>query len=97
MKRFKYCGDVNIEYGGYFYSAAEWRRGYADVVRVTPCSDAGAQNNCYWIDELTVIIPDTPDKLRQTLRCIGMDLDKDGYRPLKRAGELQENGIWTKR
>lgn len=78
MKRFKYCGDINIEHGGYFYSAAEWKHGYAEAVRVVPCSDAGAQDNCYWIEELTVLIPDSNEKLLDVLKVCGWSVDGNG-------------------
>ena len=80
MRRYTYVGDVNIEHGGYFVAVTreEYAQGYANVVRVTPCSDAGAQDNCFWINELTVIIPKDAEKMAQTLRCVGWHIDEQG-------------------
>ena len=49
-----YTGDLHIENGGTFYNLKNWDWGYAEFVRCTPCSDAGAADNCYWIDRGTV-------------------------------------------
>jgi hypothetical protein len=78
MTRYKYCGDINLDHGGYYFRAPEWKYGYADVVRVTPCSDAGGQQNAWWIERLTVNAPDNDDDLRQVLAVIGMTLDPKG-------------------
>lgn len=71
----KYSGDVNIQNGGYFFSLGDWQDGYADVVRVMPCSEGGGQDNCFWVEELTVHVP---DDLSQTLLCLGLALDAQG-------------------
>ena len=57
--RWRYSGDVNLEQGGVFYNLAGWSNGYADAVRVTPCSDGGGQDNAFWVEALTVIIPES--------------------------------------
>lgn len=33
-----------------FYRLDEYANGYVDCVKVTPCSDAGAEDNRYWIE-----------------------------------------------
>lgn len=78
MARYKYCGDVNLEYGGYYYRAPDWQHGYADAVRVQPCSDGGGQDNAWWIERLTVLIPSDEAELRKVLAVIGMVLDAKG-------------------
>lgn len=68
-----YMGDVNIEHGGYFYSVAELdRNGYADAMRVTPCSDADGPDNVYWLEVLTV---NPRDDMRLAYDCIGIEAD----------------------
>ena len=73
--RMYYNGDVNIEHGGYFYNLENIEWGYAECVRVTPCSDAGAPDNCYWIELLTVNIPDKADKIKSALDSYGYDVE----------------------
>lgn len=51
-----YKGDINPECGGFFYTLENVKFGYADAVRVTPCSDAGGPDNCFWLDVLSVNI-----------------------------------------
>lgn len=51
-----YMGDINIEYGGYFYNLATFEDGYVEVVRVQPCADAGGPDNMFWIEQLSVNI-----------------------------------------
>jgi hypothetical protein len=53
-----YSGDLNIEHGGFFYTLDNFDRGYVDAVRVTPCSDAGGPDNVFWIECLSVLIPE---------------------------------------
>lgn len=50
-----YTGDMDITCGGTFYNLAAFRKwGYAQAVRVTPCSDAGLADNEFWVETLTV-------------------------------------------
>jgi hypothetical protein len=70
--RIFYMGDRNIENGGYFYTLENMKWGYADVVRVTPCSDAGAADNCYWVESLTVNIREKPEELKRVLDTCGI-------------------------
>jgi len=60
MTRYQYNGDVDVENGGYWASTGpeERRYGYSSVVRVTPCADAGGPDNMFWVETLTVNIPD---------------------------------------
>lgn len=68
--RLHYSGDINIEYGGMFYTLKDWKWGYVNVVRVTPCSDAGGPDNCFWVDRLTVNIREG-EKLRPIIETMG--------------------------
>lgn len=82
MRRLFYSGDRNIEYGGYFYSLDGWQWDYVSAVRVTPCSDAGGPDNCFWVERLTVNIRDGL-QLDWVMGCVG--LDREQLRKLSRA------------
>lgn len=74
MAKFWYSGDVNVEHGGTWFAInkKDWDDyGYCSAVRVTPCSDAGAQENAWWIEELTVIKPENDQKLKSVLDTCG--------------------------
>lgn len=49
--------------------------GYADVVRLTPCSDAGGPDNIYWLECLTVFGLNDPDRLRYASECCGWEVN----------------------
>lgn len=69
-----YNGDMDLEYGGYFYKPVpgdDW----VEAVRVTPCSAAGCQDNCWWVDNGTIVIPHD-HRLQGALKCLGIDLDE---------------------
>lgn len=72
-KRVFYTGDVNAEYGGLFYTLADFAHGYANAVRIQPCSDAGAADNCYWVEQLSVHFPSDPAELASAFDCCGID------------------------
>lgn len=74
MKRWQYVGDMNIEHGGFFWRCLDWKHGFVEAVRVMPCSDAGAQDNCYWVETLTVILPGDKE-LPVVLRVCGFELE----------------------
>lgn len=69
-KRWHYEGDINLEYGGFY-----WREmGLPDcveVVRVTPVSDAGGPNNVFEI--CTGSISLSPANLKGALSCCGFE------------------------
>ena len=69
--RWKYSGDVSLRNGGYFYDTSNIQYHYVDVVRVQPCSDAGGPDNEWWIESLTVNLPETDEALRIILRTCG--------------------------
>lgn len=73
MRNINYFGDINIEYGGTYYDPET-----LDAVRVTPCSDAGAADNCYWVEELTIIIP---QDTASVLACAGYTQEQIAEHP----------------
>lgn len=72
-KRVYYSGDVNLEYGGVFYSLANAQYGYASAVRVTPLSDAGGPDNQFWIEPLTINFKRDALQTKSMLACIGLE------------------------
>ena len=78
-----YRGDINPEYGGVWYRLDNVQYGFADCVRITPCSDAGLPNNQFWVEILTVSLPDDDKMLRTVLDVCGRtvnDLPEDDSR-----------------
>ena len=71
MPRWHYFGDINLEYGGFFYRTDQWQHLYADVVLVTPCSDAGLPDNQFWIENL-VVEPKAQEDLQDALEMGGL-------------------------
>ena len=69
-----YHGDLNPEHGGYFYTLKDGANGFAAVVRITPCSDAGLAENEFWIERLTVNFPDNESEETEVLSVIGVTL-----------------------
>jgi len=77
--RWQYVGDVNLEYGGWF-----WRipkpgplEDYVDAVEVIPCSDGGGPDNLFEITSGSVYIPRDNGKRRATLKSMGLSMDED--------------------
>lgn len=77
-----YNGDVNPEYGGLFYTLETVKLGYVDIVRITPCSDAGGPDNCFWIDVLNVNIERCQDDIDKATSDCGWT---DEYRSSSKA------------
>jgi len=77
MGDWEYIGDVNLEYGGVFIrlNEADWNApyGYCDALRITPCSDAGLQDNAYWIEALTVLRWRDENEKASILSCVGAE------------------------
>lgn len=69
-----YHGDLNPEHGGYFYTLSDAEYGYASVVRITPCSDAGLAENEFWIERLNVNFPGDEIEEAEVLSVIGLTL-----------------------
>jgi hypothetical protein len=74
----KYRGDLNIEYGGYFYNdeGPDSMPDYIEMVRVTPASDGGGPDNLFLIEKGSVYIPvDRPATLKSAADCCGWTYD----------------------
>ena len=82
-KRYTYRGDGNPECGGYLVntSGAQW--GYAEVTRITPCSDAGGPDNCFWVENLTVNLREGA-ALDSVLSTCGQDVESLPKQPAQR-------------
>lgn len=81
MAKWKYMGDVSLEHGGAFFrlDSRNWDEyGYGEAVRVTPCSDAGGQDNAYWIEDITILKPERESELKSILDTIGLCME-DGH------------------
>ncbi len=76
-KRWTYSGDMNLENGGTFFHIApdDFANGYCDAVRVTPCSDGGGQENAWWVEALTLLIPDSHAEMQSVLSVCGWRVD----------------------
>lgn len=72
IKRIFYSGDININYGGYFYNLSCWHWGYVDVVRVVPCTDMDGPDNLFYVQKLTVNLQKGA-KLANVIRTCGFD------------------------
>lgn len=73
-KRWFYSGDADIENGGFFYDLSNFDDlGYAQAVRVTPCSDAGGPDNVFWVEMLSVNTGDK-DAIRLAYSGVGDDV-----------------------
>jgi len=83
-KRFRWhrFGDLSMENGGGFYSFEGWPH-YVDVIRVTPCSDAGGPDNQFWLERGTIFMGRKPEELKNARSIFGMD--EDDYKKLSRA------------
>jgi hypothetical protein len=44
---------------------------------VTPCSDGGAQDNAWWVEELTVLKPEKDSELKSILETCGWFIDPE--------------------
>ena len=70
-KKWKYSGDVNLTYGGFY-----WRKDkgadYAEIVRITPCADAGGPDNLFEISSGSVYLPEGK-ATADALACCGAE------------------------
>lgn len=75
-------GDINMEHGGGFYSFEGWPH-YVDIIRVTPCSDAGGPDNQFWVESGTLFMKRKRDELKRAREIFGQD--EEFYQKLTRA------------
>lgn len=69
MPKWNYSGDVNLEYGGFFWKE-DGQEDYVLAVRVTPCSDAGGPDNLFCIEIGSIYLPND-ERRKAALACIG--------------------------
>lgn len=74
-RKFEYSGDISIEHGGIFYCLDTYDLLYVDAVRVQPCSDAGGPDNLFWVECVTINIPDNDFRKGRALATLGLTLD----------------------
>ena len=73
----RYSGDINLEYGGFFYNMENWEEnGYADAVRVTDLDSACGFTGGVLIERVTVLRPDTPEEMKSCLETCGWENEK---------------------
>lgn len=73
-----YSGDKNPDYGGFWYKLDNWGFGFADFVRIAPCSDAGGPDNWYWVETGTIHGLDDAIKAADAIKTCGyQDLIKE--------------------
>lgn len=73
-----YFGDTNIEYGGFYYNLDNVQYNFVDAVEVTPCSDAGGQDNAYWIERITINLPTDEAQKKRVLASCDIEKLEDG-------------------
>jgi hypothetical protein len=93
-KKWHYRGYANIERGGRFYCIDSLEDGHAEAVRVYPCADAVAQDNCWWVEEHTINIPNTREKIERALKYCDMSIST--ATPLMCVISLHEYGDYDK-
>ena len=72
MSKWNYNGDLNLEYGG-FYWKEDGADDYVLCVRVTPCSDAGGPGNQFWIERGSIYMPNDAEKRCRALSVCGYE------------------------
>lgn len=68
-----YMGDINLEYGGYFYDLSEWKYDYVPVLRVEDLDSACGFNGAAMVERLTVILPRDKHELESVLSVCGWE------------------------
>jgi hypothetical protein len=76
MTRWKYMGDVSLEYGGTFYDFSSFKDGYVDAVEVTDLDSAAGFRGAVMIERKSIIIDET--RVRQSLSVIGASFLENG-------------------
>lgn len=69
-KRWNYCGDMNLECGGFYWQES----GYDDdvyCVEVIPASEMGGPDNLFLIQYDASIYLGNPDTINRALECCG--------------------------
>jgi hypothetical protein len=76
-KRWRYMGDVNLEYGGTFFDFSDMKHGYVTTVEVTDLDSATGFRGAILIEERTVIT-DQKERWPSALSTIGASLLPNG-------------------
>lgn len=78
MAEYEYIGDVNLECGGIYINMASWEAyGYADAVEVCDLDSATGFTGAVYIRTLSLLKPDSPEKLKQVLSVVGQEDETD--------------------
>lgn len=77
MTRWHYMGDINLEYGGYFFDFSEVRHGYATVIEVTDLDSACGFRGAVMVEEKTVTM-DRKDRWNGALSTVGASVLPNG-------------------
>lgn len=93
VKPWKWLGNDRDEQCGGIWVRPCPEHGYADVVRVTPFSDAGGHNNHFWVECLTVYGMDEEDKRKQVLDTMGYDCPAHTLNPYWLADAFVQYGF----
>lgn len=88
-KRWHYCGDMNIEHGGYFWQE-DGAADYVNAVRVTPCSDAGGPSNLFWVEVGSIYLGTDAAEHKRALDCCGWIKDDAKLTAAQRRAQLVE-------
>lgn len=70
-KRWKYMGDVNLEYGGTFYDFSNWKYGYVDAIEVIDLDSACGFRGAVMVEPITINVERSPEQLKKALSGIG--------------------------
>ena len=74
-KRWNYCGDINLECGGFYWQES----GHLDhvyAVEVIPASDMGGPDNLFLVQhDGSIFIGDDTAKIKSALECCGWIAD----------------------
>lgn len=78
MMTWKWIGDRDYEAGGAWIRPVP-EHGYADAVRITPCSDAGGPDNLFWVEVLTIFGMDEAEKREKVIKSVGWEIPDNHY------------------
>lgn len=79
--RWRYNGDINLQYGGFWWKE-DGAEDYVLAVRVTPCSDAGGPDNLYCIEQGSIYMPTDPAKRHSALQVCGYENEEKPSRDM---------------
>lgn len=78
FKRWQYCGDIDIRYGGYFFRD-EGDADFMPIVEVVPASDGGGPDNVFQVETGWVFMPvDDVKRMRNIASICGYTVHDDG-------------------